>query len=82
MEHLKSVKSRVCQFAQDKTPWFKKAFVAGVGGAAAIAAASFLPCGDKLSTASLTAVGSAGTYMGLHYHETSTRSSQATHHQK
>jgi hypothetical protein len=76
MEYFYSVKSRVSKVAQEKKPWVKKAFVAGVGGAAAIVAASFLPCGDKLDIASLTAVGSVGTFAGLHYQETNKQSSQ------
>ena len=63
MEHLKNMRERVGQFAHDKKPWVKQAFYAGLGCGVAVFAASFLPCGDKLSTGALTAVGGAGTVM-------------------
>ena len=81
MEHLKNMRKRVGEFAHDKKPWVKQAFYAGLGCGAAVLAASFLPCGDKLSTSALTAVGGAGTYTCLHYQQVNKQSSQTNQDQ-
>jgi len=69
MVQFSDVKDSVVKFFNDKKPSLTRGLYGGLGCTAAVVASSFFPYDISSSVLATTAVGSAGTFVALNYHD-------------